>query len=157
MRKTSKQTQEERRQLIKKIISENQISTQMQLLEVLFKEGIDVTQATLSRDMKEIGLAKFRKNDMNYYAVYDQAQVAPDFTMIYREFILSVQSVMFMIVCHTRLGEADLLANEFDESNRPEILGTIAGADTLLIVCQNMKSADDLVKEIQEAIKRDED
>lgn len=153
MKKVNKLQQEDRRRLIKEIVTENKISTQMELSNALSEKGVRVTQATLSRDMKELGLAKFRKNDMNYYAIYDQAQVLPDFTMIYREFILSVQSVMFMIVCHTRLGEADLLANEFDESNRPEILGTIAGADTLLIVCQNMKTADDLVKEIQDAIK----
>ena len=152
MKTRAKVTQGERRRLIREIVSQKKIPTQSELAKSLLDYGVKVTQATLSRDIKELGLAKFHENGMNYYAVYNQTQASSDFASIYREFILSIQSVMFMIVCHTRLGEADLLANEFDEAGRSEILGTIAGADTLLVVCASMKDADDLLKEIQDAI-----
>ncbi|GAB2025299.1 arginine repressor [Lactovum odontotermitis] len=146
-------SQEDRRKLITAIISDRPIATQAGLAAELEKRGVSVTQATLSRDMRELGLAKFRNNDGIFYAIFNQQQNTSNFTTVYRQFIRSVNSVMFMIVCHTRLGEAALLANEFDTANRPEVLGTIAGADTLLLVCESVKSADSLVEEIRDAIK----
>ncbi|GAB2026795.1 arginine repressor [Lactovum odontotermitis] len=146
-------SQEDRRKLITAIISDRPIATQTELVAELASRGISVTQATLSRDMRELGLAKFRNDDGIYYAIYDQRQNTSNFTSVYRQFILSVNSVMFMIVCHTRLGEAALLANEFDTAHRPEVIGTIAGADTLLLVCESVRSADSLIEEIRNAIK----
>ncbi|MDR2977508.1 MAG: arginine repressor [Streptococcaceae bacterium] len=146
-------SREKRRKLITAIIRDHPISTQAELVTELSKHGVSVTQATLSRDMRELGLAKFRNKDGIFYAIYNQQQNTSNFTTVYRQFILSVDSVMFMIVCHTRLGEAALLANEFDTAKRPEVLGTIAGADTLLLVCESVKSADSLFGEICDAVK----
>ncbi|MDR0299758.1 MAG: arginine repressor [Streptococcaceae bacterium] len=151
MKKTSL-SQKSRRKLIVTIVTDTPIATQGELAEELLKRGVSVTQATLSRDMRELGLAKFRNNKGNFYAIYSQQQSSSNFTNIYRQFILSVDSVMFMIVCHTRLGEASLLANEFDAAKRPEVLGTVAGADTLLVVCESVRSADTLIEEIRYAI-----
>ena len=90
----------ERQNRIKRLIQSGHIGTQEEIKRHLQEEGINVTQATLSRDLREIGLLK-----------------------------------------HTNLGEADVLANLIDSSDIAEILGTVAGADTLLVICKDEETA----------------
>lgn len=144
---------EERLKLITSLISEQQVTNQTQLVDLLSKQGYSVTQATLSRDIRDLGIAKIHRDGKSYYVILNSGDNQPRFQAIYRQFVLSVSSVMFMVVAHTRLGEADLLANEFDTAHRPEILGTVAGADTLLIVCASVQFADKLFTEINEALQ----
>ena len=68
-------------------------------------------------------------------------------------YIISVSRAMFILVVRTGLGEADLVADAIDTSNRSDVLGTIAGADTLLITCQDEASAANFEREIQNAIQ----
>lgn len=73
--------------------------------------------------------------------------------MHFARFVVKVAAASVIVVVHTHLGEADLLANAIDSENRPSILGTIAGADTLLITCISETAATALLTEIEDAIQ----
>lgn len=131
----------ERLEAIKLIISSKEIGSQKELLDALEKEDFVVTQATLSRDLKQLKVAKAAS--MNGQYVY----VLPNETMYRRvQKPLSAremmntpgfQSIHFsgnIGVIRTRPGYASSLAYNIDNSNIPEILGTIAGDDTIMIV-----------------------
>ncbi|MCU9533811.1 arginine repressor [Streptococcus sp. CSL10205-OR2] len=130
----------ERHQTIKQIIRLEKIATQEALKRRLSEEGIVVTQATLSRDLREIGLMKHRQEKgQAFYSLSQQS--SRYFKPIVKKYILSVSRAAFMLVIHTDLGEADVLANFIDSKNDANILGTLAGADTLLIICKNEEIA----------------
>lgn len=143
----------ERHELIKQLIRENKIETQEGLSRQLAENGAVTTQATLSRDIRELGIIKSRTANGSFYVLLDeQSNNIEDIAQSYRNHVLTVSSVMFMVVVHTRLSEADILANILDDSGNPGILGTLAGADTLLITCANIEEAQKLHNEISKAI-----
>ncbi len=130
----------ERQNRIKRLIKSGNIGTQEEIKEHLREEGVIVTQATLSRDLREIGLLKLRNTDGKlYYSLTEMTETV--FGANVHSYILKVARAGFMLVCHTNLGEADVLANVIDSSDIPEILGTIAGADTLLLICKDEETA----------------
>lgn len=143
---------QKRLDMIKSIISEGKVKRQNDLVAALAAQGIPVTQATLSRDIRDIGIAKIHHDGESYYAVLNSKDNAPHFQAIFQQFVLTAKATGSLIVAHTRLGEADLLANAIDSSEMPEILGTIAGADTLLIICQTEQDTTALLAEITQAI-----
>ncbi|MBQ8046679.1 MAG: arginine repressor [Prevotella sp.] len=131
----------DRLEAIKMLASSKEIGSQEEMLQLLRKEGINVTQATLSRDMKQLKMAKAAS--MNGKYVY----VLPNETMYKRvhkpmtalEMIqtpgfLSIHFSGNMVVVRTRPGYASSIAYNIDNSNTPEILGTIAGDDTIFMV-----------------------
>ncbi|WP_159720884.1 arginine repressor [Streptococcus halichoeri] len=126
----------ERQQHIKRIIQAQRIGTQEEIKKHLQAEGVLVTQATLSRDLRELGLLKLRDELGKLYYSLAEPMTTP-FSPDVRFYILSVNRSGFMLVLHTNLGEADVLANLIDNDDIEDILGTIAGADTLLIICRN--------------------
>ena len=137
----------ERQNLIKYLIQTGHIGTQEEIKNLLQKEGITVTQATLSRDLREIGLLKLRDASGKLY--YSLAEVVgATFDAAVRSYILKVARAGFMLVLHTNLGEADVLANLIDNSEIPEIIGTVAGADTLLVICKDEETAKAFEKDL---------
>ncbi|MGT2802275.1 transcriptional regulator, ArgR family [Streptococcus henryi] len=140
-----------RQNLIKRLIQSGQIGTQEEIKHHLHEEGIDVTQATLSRDLREIGLLKLRNAEGKLY--YSLAETSNSkFSSAVVSYILKVARAGFMLVLHTNLGEADVLANVIDSDAIPEILGTIAGADTLLVICKDEETARKFEQELSAAI-----
>lgn len=130
----------ERHQKIKNIIQNDHLATQDELKQVLLREGITVTQATLSRDLREIGLLKVRDKDGKlYYRLSDLIPVTLGYSI--KNHIKKISRASFILVLQTRLGEADVLANIIDADPIPDILGTVAGADTLLVICKNEEAA----------------
>ena len=82
--------------------------------------------------MREIGLLKLRDEEGRlYYSLSEH--VLPSLDPTVKDYVKSVSRAQFMLVLHTELGEADVLANLIDSDGNPEILGTVAGADTLLV------------------------
>lgn len=130
----------ERQSKIKRLIQTVQMRTQEEIRQHLVKDGITVTQATLSRDLREIGLLKRRNKDGKLYYSLSEP-IVNYFSQDVKSYIISVARAGFMLVLHTKLGEADVLANYIDEDNLPEILGTVAGADTLLVICKDEEVA----------------
>lgn len=141
----------DRQARIKRLISTGHIGTQEEIKQQLHAEGVDVTQATLSRDLREIGLLKLRDSSGKLYYSLAEPKDSP-FTPQLRTYILKVSRAAFMLVLHTNLGEADVLANLIDSSNLPTILGTVAGADTLLVICQDEETAAAFERDLAEGL-----
>ncbi|HEQ2208717.1 TPA: arginine repressor [Streptococcus pyogenes] len=137
----------ERQQQIKRIIQAEHIGTQEDIKNHLQKEGIVVTQATLSRDLREIGLLKLRDEQGKLYYSLSEPVAIP-FSPEVRFYVLKVDRAGFMLVLHTNLGEADVLANLIDNDAIEDILGTIAGADTLLVICRDEEIAKRFEKDL---------
>ena len=138
----------DRQAVIKQMISNEKIGTQEEIKNRLEDAGITVTQATLSRDLREIGLLKLRDEDGKlYYSLSEH--VIPTMDPTVKDYVKSVARAQFMLVFHTELGEADVLANMIDSEANPDILGTVAGADTLLVICKDEEIAEKLESEFQ--------
>lgn len=139
---------QERQNRIKRIIQKGRVGTQEEIKALLEEEGISVTQATLSRDLREIGLLKLRDGEGRlYYSLSNLTDSS--FLEAISPFILKVACASFMLVIHTNLGEADVLANIIDAENEEGILGTIAGADTLIVICRDEAMAKNLESDIE--------
>ena len=128
----------ERHLLIQQMIRNEKLSTQKEIQDRLEAKGIAVTQTTLSRDLRDLGLVKVKRKDQLYYILPNEPEVAAK----------SVSRAEFTLVLRTELGEAALLANGVDEMSDERILGTVAGANTLLIVCRDQDAAIEIQNEI---------
>ena len=144
-----KQRQEE----IRRLIERHRIGTQEAIKRHLESQSIFVTQATLSRDLREIGLVKLRGDDGKLYynlTTHDREQFGKRISA----FVNKVSRAQFMLVLATNLGEADVLANLIDQEQRSDILGTVAGADTLLVICRDEVVAQSLQNDIEAQLSK---
>lgn len=130
----------ERHQLIKRMITEEKLGTQKDIQDRLEACGIFVTQTTLSRDLREIGLTKVKKNDVVYYVLANETEKI-DLVEFLSRHLEGVARAEFTLVLHTKLGEASVLANVVDSNKDEWILGTVAGANTLLLICKDQHVA----------------
>ena len=130
----------ERHQLIKRMITEEKLGTQKDIQDRLEACGIFVTQTTLSRDLREIGLTKVKKNDVVYYVLANETEKI-DLVEFLSRHLEGVARAEFTLVLHTKLGEASVLANVVDSNKDGWILGTVAGANTLLVICKDQHAA----------------
>ena len=123
------------------IISSQEIHNQDELLQELFKAGVHSTQATLSRDLRQMGITKGLSDNSEYiYMVPEQhryRRVSDTYASVHNMNRLGVVSVKFsgnLAVVHTPPGHASHVAYDIDNANISEVLGTIAGDDTILVV-----------------------
>jgi transcriptional regulator of arginine metabolism len=139
------------------IISEESIETQEQLLERLQSRGIKSTQATISRDIKELHLIKEPAGQGRYrYAVSThrtKLNFADRLRTIFRESLLSVDYAQNIVVIKTMPGLAHGAASALDGMTISEMVGTLAGDDTVMIVMRNTESAAAFVAEIKEMLR----
>ncbi|MCX7780233.1 MAG: arginine repressor [Negativicutes bacterium] len=123
---------------IKEIIERSVVETQEDLAEALRKEGIEVTQATVSRDIKELMLIKVPTGDGRYrYAFPPEQNVLLSQSRMERVFqdsILAIDYSVNIIVLRTPPGAAQVVAYTIDNAKWPEVIGTVAGDDTVLVV-----------------------
>ncbi len=147
--KTHRQTR------VKEIVDRLVIRTQDELAEALRGEGIDVTQATVSRDIKEMMLVKVPTGDGNYrYAFPSDHNATVSVARLEKTFqdsVLSINSSGNIIVLRTLPGTAQAVAYVLDNVRWPEIIGTVAGDDTIFLVVKPEKIVD-TVKERFESI-----
>ena len=138
------------------IIQENDIETQDQLLEKLKERGLRSTQATISRDIKELHLVKELTGHSTYkYAVSERKtslNVAGRLNTIFRESVTSFDSAQNLVVLKTMPGLASAACSALDKMNLPEIVGTLAGDDTAFIAMRDVQSAATLCTELREQI-----
>lgn len=121
-----------RHRAILELVRTRAIHTQEELVEALRARHHNVTQATVSRDIRELGLYRVPGGEGSRYAI--RAGLGERAPMVLRDFILSTDGVQFMTVVHTPPGTANLVAVAIDESGWEEVLGTVAGDDTVLVV-----------------------
>lgn len=117
----------ERHKQILKLIREEEIYTQEALAQLLGKRGIEATQVTLSRDIRELGLVKTAQG----YAELGGATTK--FESLAREFMVSAQSAQNLVVLKTTPGHAMSLAIALDNEDWPNVVGTLAGDDTIFV------------------------
>ncbi len=138
------------------IIEKNEIETQEELADALRQRGIQVTQATVSRDIKELRLLKVLTPMGTYkYATADKAEngLTDRFIRMLAESVLSVAASANMIVIKTLSGSASVAAEALDSFHWPEVLGTIAGDNTIFMVVRTLDEVQTVVDRIQEMMK----
>jgi transcriptional regulator of arginine metabolism len=139
-----------RQQAILELLKYGPLANQEELQRALRKRGIRVGQATLSRDIRDLGLSK----TANAYSLFpgDGASVPalPPVSRLVREFVLEVRAAQNLLVIKTTVGSAQPVAAALDDEDWPEAVGTVAGDDTILIVCPDSKAAGKLAARIQE-------
>ena len=138
------------------IIEKNEIETQEELADALRQRGIQVTQATVSRDIKELRLLKVLTPRGTYkYATADKAEngLTDRFIRMLAESVLSVAASANMIVIKTLSGSASVAAEALDSFHWPEVLGTIAGDNTIFMVVRTLDEVQNVVDRIQEMMK----
>ena len=138
-----------RQNAILELLDRGPVLSQEELQRLLRKRGFDAGQATLSRDIRELGLAKTAAG----YSLPGREAASesdlPSVSRLVREFVTSVRSAQNLLVTKTSIGSAQPVAAALDGENWPEALGTIAGDDTILIICEDKRSAGRLAGRIQ--------
>lgn len=126
-----KPTKERRQDAIRRALRMKRIATQQELVETLAQDGIEATQATLSRDLAELGVLRVSRPEGAVYELEPAAaQAAPQLREL-GENVLSLQDNEALVVLRTRPGMASAVALAIDNARLPECLGTLAGDDTL--------------------------
>jgi len=127
-----------RLRLLKKIISEQEVSDQIQLLNELKNSGIETTQATISRDLQKLNVVKVRVESGRYrYEILEKASevdLRDQLRAVFDNFVDEIKATNNLIVIRTAPGNANSVAVIIDRLGLPEILGTIAGDDTILVI-----------------------
>jgi len=141
------------------IISQYEVETQDDLITHLRNEGFDVTQATVSRDIRELKLTKVMTGRGSYR--YMQSADHKDVKGLHishalSEAIVKVASAQNLVVLHTLPGIAQAIALEVDNLKHPHILGSVAGDDTVLIVVSDTLRAGQISEQIKELIRTKE-
>lgn len=142
-----------RQELILKLISEREIETQNQLMEALAVQGVQSTQATLSRDIKELRLVKrLSPNGGYYYCIPTQTGTEESdsrLLKIFRECVTSFDIAGNLVVIHTLPGLANAAASALDNMSIDGLAGTIAGDDTAFLAMCDTESAAAFCHEIE--------
>lgn len=144
-----------RQNKILELVKANEIETQEELVELLRKEGFDVTQATVSRDIKLLRLSKMPAGGgRQKYTVLETVQETVDekFVRVLRDGFISMDTAQNILVIKTGSGMAMAVAAALDALKFPEVVGSIAGDDTIMAAVRTVEDADRLMKKIQNMI-----
>ncbi|MCH5191837.1 MAG: arginine repressor [Oscillospiraceae bacterium] len=143
-----------RHELILNFVKNNNVSTQEEIITMLADNGFNVTQATISRDIKELKLVKehFGKNDIRY-AISEKNADNDNFRMIFTNSVLSIEAAMNIIVVKCYSGTANAACIALDGMDLPGIVGTIAGDDTIFVACKDTECASDIISAVSPMLK----
>lgn len=150
-------TKAQRHERIARLVQDHAIHSQQELSERLSRAGIEVTQATLSRDLQSMGVLKGPGGYVLPQAVAaatnaggpQRPELAPLLQRTLKRELRSIEAAGNLVVIRTDAGHANALAVEIDRVRLPEILGTIAGDDTLLLVVRRPEIAARLVSKLE--------
>jgi transcriptional regulator of arginine metabolism len=137
------------------IINSKEIETQEELADELKRCGMDVTQATVSRDIKELKLIKVLSNSGKYKYVAitpEQNFLSNKLVNIFSQTVLYVENIENMVIIKTITGSASAAAEAIDSLSFDEIAGTIAGDNTIFIIVRSVDKAQELVKKIKKLL-----
>lgn len=126
------------------IIANKDVETQEDLVAELAENGITVTQATISRDIKELGLVKTltANNKYKYTSVKTRdVKVSEKLLNVFREAVITIVSANNMVIVKTLSGSANAVGMVIDQMRFPEMFGSVAGDDTLLIIAKSNEDA----------------
>ena len=132
------------------VIRTQKLRTQEELVQALRKLNIEATQVTLSRDIRELGLVK---TPQGYVLPASVRPPGPDLETMAVEFLQDVRVAQHTLVLNTVAGSASPLAEALDKADWPEIVGTIAGDNTILVVAHDAKTAQGLRKKLLDLLQ----
>ena len=143
----------ERHRTIREIVAATPIGSQEELRQRLTERGWDVTQSTLSRDLHELRLARVPTADGMRYVVTTETEDSERgriaLEALLPQLFARIDGVGELIVLHTVPGGAQPVAAAFDRAAWPDILGTVGGDDTILIICRSAQGREPLIRRIR--------
>ncbi len=148
----------ERQGTILRLVGERQLATQSDVVEALRDEGLEAVQATVSRDIAQLGLIKVRGDDGRLvYALPGAADLdrLSELTAALRRWATSIEATDNLVVLMTPSGHANALAQAFDDALLPEIAGCIAGDNTIFLAAREGMSGADLVDQLRHHLDGD--
>jgi transcriptional regulator of arginine metabolism len=130
----------ERQSVIRELIRANRVSSQEELRHLLAGRGVRVTQATLSRDLHELGVARIPSAEGLRYVEPDATGDALSLDAVLPQLFLRIDGVRELIVLHTMPSGAQPVSEAIDAAGWSEILGTVAGENTILVICRSLEA-----------------
>lgn len=148
----------ERQAAIRALVAAHTVGSQEELRKLLRQRGWDVTQSTLSRDLRELRLARVPTGDGMRYQLAPGAESESRMVLdtLLPQLFAYVDGVGELLVLHTLRGAAQTIAEAIDEEDWPDVIGTIAGDDTILIICRSAAARERLTRRIRTLAKAGE-
>ena len=145
-------TRNARQQKLLELINEKAIETQDELVANLQREGFDVTQATVSRDIKELGLVKVSIDGKRHRYTKEKRDsvMTSKFTDMFRHSVISVDYAQNIVVIKTLSGSANVAGMMVDRLKNKDVLGSVAGDDTVFAVMRNNEVAEEVAEQLRE-------
>jgi transcriptional regulator of arginine metabolism len=147
----------DRHRVITELLDENEVSTQLQLQRLLVRRGHEVTQATVSRDLDRMGVVRVRRHGRLVYALSEESDLVPadpvGQVVLALGLVRTMEASGNLVVLKTGPANAHPVAFAFDNASFPEIIGTIAGDDTLALVAREPHTGHDLIRLIEQLQK----
>jgi transcriptional regulator of arginine metabolism len=146
---------ERRHRAIAELIRGNALSSQEELAERLVSLGFAVTQATISRDLEQIGAVKVRRDGHISYALPEAVRngASPRLSAVFREWVRSVEPAANLVVIKTPPGSAQVVGFALDNAEVPECVGTICGDDTIFLACRSSAEAEALSSKLRSELQ----
>lgn len=142
-------TKKQRQAIIIRVITENQVQTQEELIKLLRKAGVDAAQPTISRDLRELKIDKHMdENGLNCYST-GYYEKSAEYSSIFAQSVISVDKARNIVVLKCHPGLAAAACREVDEENFSSVVGTIAGDDTVFILTKTENHAEALVAQLR--------
>lgn len=143
-----------RQRRILEMIDQEDIATQKEMANRLQEEGFPITQATVSRDIKDLQLSKIPTGSGSYRYCRPQGTVqSGKRQMVFQEFLTSYDFSENMVVLKSAPGNANTIASVLDEDPWPEVIGSIAGDDTVLLIIKPMSQVPTVLERIRETLE----
>jgi transcriptional regulator of arginine metabolism len=145
----------ERQNAVLQLLGTHQIASQEDLKRLLTEQGWSVTQATLSRDLRDLGVVRASSGDGARYLLPEMVSddSKPSLESLLPQLFSRVDGVGELIVLHTLPGGAQPIAEAVDSQGWPEVIGTLGGENTILIVCRSAAARDALTRRLMELAK----
>jgi transcriptional regulator of arginine metabolism len=135
-----------RQKLISEFIRSGRVTSQDDVAALLSQHGFSTTQATVSRDLEQLGAVKVRRGGVSCYSLPDQIEPgdwpADRLRRVLVEWVQSVDAAGQLVILKTSPGSAHLVALAIDQARLPEVAGTVAGDDTIFVAVRHMADAD---------------
>lgn len=150
-------SKQERQNAIRELVASRPVASQEDLRQLLTERGWDVTQSTLSRDMRDLRIARIPTASGTRYAVADSAasdSARATLPAIFPQFFNRLDSTREFIVVRTKIAGAQPIAEAIDGEDSPDILGTIAGENTVLIICRSDAARERVAKRLVSLARR---
>jgi transcriptional regulator of arginine metabolism len=139
-------TAKQRRATLRTILQSGKASTQAELCDLLSERGLSTTQSTVSRDLKLLGALRRLREDGDFVYVLE----AGGPSTFPADMVMRVEHNETQIVVRTRVGRAQAVGLELDALRHPDLIGTIAGDDTVLVIPRSIKKTGELARRIRE-------